>query len=237
MNQKLEELQLRLNQLDVSYNDLHPFFLDQSCFSLEIQDSKLGVYNSQDKCFICVDFNSKQLTYRSNKHLFAELLIKAVMGRAKKPLRILDATAGFGKDSYLLSLAGNQVHAYESNPIMHALLKDGLRRISNAETSTYIQLLHKNSKKELIITECDVIYLDPMYPDSKKSAKNNKEMSFLQDFVGHQNQEAEKLLGQALKSQAKKVILKRPLKAPFCLNKKPTSQIKGKAVRFDIYVR
>lgn len=236
MTQKLnKELSQKLKELGVSFEDLHPFFLHHKNHSLQIKNQCLGVFNSVEKCFVCVDFQSKKLRFRSQSHLFAELIIKAVMGRAKKPLKVLDATTGFGKDSYLLALAGNQVHAYESNPIMHVLLKDGVQRITDTEIANRIYLQNKNSKHDLGNTDCDVIYLDPMYPESKKSAKNSKEMSFLQDFVGHQTQQAEELLTQALQSKTKKIVLKRPLKASFCLNKKPTSQIKGKAVRFDVY--
>jgi hypothetical protein len=46
---------------------------------------------------------------------------------------------------------------------------------------------------------------------------------------------AEELLTEALKSKAKKIVLKRPVKAHYVNDLKPTSQILGKAARFDIY--
>lgn len=74
-----------------------------------------------------------------------------------------------------------------------------------------------------------------MYPATKKSAKNNKQMMFLQAFVGHQAEMAEELFVQAKQSKAKKIVIKRPVKAGYVLDKKPTSQIIGKAARFDVY--
>ncbi len=74
-----------------------------------------------------------------------------------------------------------------------------------------------------------------MYPATKKSAKNNKHMMFLQAFVGHQAQMAEELFTHAKQSNAKKIVIKRPVKASYVMDEKPTSQIIGKAARFDIY--
>jgi len=43
------------------------------------------------------------------------------------------------------------------------------------------------------------------------------------------------LLEAALDSDAARVVVKRPLKAEFLGGKVPSSQIKGKTVRFDLY--
>jgi 16S rRNA (guanine1516-N2)-methyltransferase len=198
-----------------------------------LYEKRLSVYQKQDRHHAFVDFDSKQLKFRSSAHLNAELIIKAVLGKKKKAATIMDCTAGFGKDSYLLSLTGSEVFAYESNPLMNALLKDGLNRadISN------ITLYKKDAMQHLKNTGCQVIYIDPMYPANKKSAKNNKQMAFLQSIVGHQAQMASDLFAQAKLSKAKKIVIKRPVKASFVDNIRPTSQIIGKAARFDIYAR
>ena len=224
---------LRLELLGLNPLDLIPILSKAPNYQIELYEKRLSVYQKQDKHHVFVDFDSKQLNFRSSAHLNAELIIKAVLGKKKQATTIMDCTAGFGNDSYLLSLTGSQISAYESNPLMNALLADGLNRavISN------ITLLKKDAMQHLKNTDCQVIYIDPMYPATKKSAKNNKQMAFLQSIVGHQTQMASDLFEQAKLSKAKKIVIKRPVKSDFVNDIKPTSQIVGKAARFDIYAR
>jgi len=224
-------VKLRIELLGLNPMDLDLFLTENPDYRIEIYDNKLSLLQLKDKHHVFVDFNSKQLTFRSEAHLNAELVIKAVLGKKKQATTIMDCTAGFGKDSYLLSLTGSKVTAYENNPLMYALLKDGLKR---AEIEN-ILLKKIDAQRDLKTTDCEVVYIDPMYPASKKSAKNNKHMVFLQTFVGHQADIAEKLFLLAKQSNAKKIVIKRPVKAAYVLDQKPTSQIIGKAARFDIY--
>lgn len=224
---------LRLELLGLNPLDLDLLLSSNPTYKIELYENKLSLLQLKDKHHVFVDFNSKQLRFRSQAHLNAELVIKAVLGKNKQATRIMDCTAGFGKDSYLMSLTGSEIIAYESNSLMYALLKDGLNR---AEIST-ISLRKKDALREIKTTDCQVIYIDPMYPATKKSAKNNKHMMFLQNFVGHQSQMAEELFTQAIQSNAKKIVIKRPVKAGYVQDKKPTSQIIGKAARFDIYAQ
>jgi len=224
---------LRLELLGLNPLDLVPILSSDPNYRIELYDNMLSVYNQQDKHHVFVDFDSKQLQFRSQSHLNAELIIKAVLGKKKQATSILDCTAGFGKDSYIMSLTGSQISAYESNPLMFALLKDGLNRC-NIENIT---LYKKDALNFIKTSPCEVIYIDPMYPATKKSAKNNKQMALLQSFVGHQTQMTEDLFTQARGSNAKKIVIKRPVKAPYVNNTKPTSQIIGKAARFDVYAQ
>jgi len=224
---------LRLELLGLNPLDLVPILSQHKHYKIEIYNNMLSVYNQQDKHHVFVDFNSKQLQFRSHSHLNAELIIKAVLGKKKQATSILDCTAGFGKDSYLMSLTGSQISAYESNPLMFALLSDGLNRSS----INNITLYKKDALNFIKTSPCEVIYIDPMYPATKKSAKNNKQMALLQCFVGHQSKMAEELFIQARNSQAKKIVIKRPVKATYVNNIKPTSQVIGKAARFDVYAQ
>ncbi len=226
-----QAVKLRIELLGLNPLDLDPVLNANTDYHIELFEQKLSVFNKKDKHHVFVDFQSKQLKFRSQAHLNAELVIKAVLGRKKHPATVMDCTAGFGKDAYLLSLTGSQIEAYESNPLMCALLKDGLNRAGIESIKVY----KKDALSNILKTTCEVIYIDPMYPATKKSAKNNKQMTFLQSFVGHQGQMAEDLFEQAKDSKAKKIVIKRPVKADFVCNKKPTSQVIGKAARFDVY--
>jgi 16S rRNA (guanine1516-N2)-methyltransferase len=225
-------VKLRVELLGLNPMDLDLFLSNNSNYKIELYNNKLSLLHIKDKYHVFVDFNSKKLRFRSQSHLNAELIVKAVLGKKKQALSIMDCTAGFGKDSFLLSLTGSQITAYESNPLMYSLLKDGLNR-ANIDNIT---LYKKDALLELKNTDCQVVYIDPMYPETKKSAKNNKDMMFLQAFVGHQKEMAEELYLQAKQSNAKKIVIKRPIKASYILDRNPTSQIIGKAARFDIYV-
>jgi len=226
-------VRLRIELLGLNPLDLDPFLSANPEYKLELHERKLSILHLKDKHHVYVDFNSKQLKFRSQAHLNAELIIKAVLGKKKQPKLIMDCTAGFGKDSYIMSLTGSKIVAYESNPVMFALLKDGLNRsvIEN------ISLRKRDALREIRTTDCEVIYIDPMYPATKKSAKNNKYMMFLQSFVGHQAEMADNLFTQALQSQTQKIVIKRPVKASYVMNKKPTYQVIGKAARFDVYYK
>lgn len=228
-----QAVKLRIELLGLNPLDLDPVLSASNDYHIELFEQKLSVSHKKEKHHVFVDFQSKQLKFRSQAHLNAELVIKAVLGKKKQPRTIMDCTAGFGKDAYLMSLAGCQISAYESNPLMCALLKDGLNRAGIESITVYKKDALQNIQK----TNCEIIYIDPMYPATKKSAKNNKQMTFLQSFVGHQGQMAEDLFEQAKLSKAKKIVIKRPVKADYVCNKKPTSQIIGKAARFDIYAQ
>ncbi len=234
MNQQL--IQDRLDILGIDYDDLYSVLVLDPNFSLTIINDHLGLQNNTENHFVSVDFYNKQIQYRSSSHIFAELVVKAVLGRYKKPLKIMDCTAGFGKDSFLMALTGSKIQAYESNLLMYALLKDGLLRAKDIPEINNIKLEFGDSLNEIENSNCDVIYIDPMYPESKKTAKNNKQMSFLQSFVSHQGEMPGELLNKAINSSANKVVIKRPPKADFVNHLKPTSQILGKAARFDVYV-
>ena len=82
----------------------------------------------------------------------------------------------------------------------------------------------------------NVIYLDPMYPHRKKSSLVKKEMRIIRQLVGD-DPDADDLLFYALQTDIKRIVVKRPKNAPFLGNKKPTTCLKEKNSRFDIYLQ
>ena len=84
-------------------------------------------------------------------------------------------------------------------------------------------------------TRPDVIYIDPMYPQRKKSALVKKDMQILQRLLG-KDQDAEKLLDTALQCAAERVVEKRPVHASPVGNVKPDTSISSKKTRYDIYL-
>ena len=94
-----------------------------------------------------------------------------------------------------------------------------------------LDFLEKNTEK------FDVIYLDPMFPNRQKSAKVKKTMQYFQEIVFYDNEQEEKLLDLSLQKAQKRVVVKRPKLAPFLAQKFPTHQIKGKTIRYDVYLK
>ena len=81
----------------------------------------------------------------------------------------------------------------------------------------------------------DVVYLDPMYPERRKTAAVKKEMAYFHDLVGAAQDEAE-LLDAALNTAKKRIVVKRPRLGKFLDGRKPAYQYTGKSTRFDVYL-
>ncbi len=157
--------------------------------------------------------------------------------RACKPIsgmRIVDATAGWGRDAALLAEAGAQVLLVEKQPVMAALLADGLERLP-ADISA-LSLVHCDAYLYLQHLEPDaypdLIYIDPMHPVRQKSALVKKDMQVLQQLFGSDENVSE-LIALAIKRARKKVVVKWPQRLPPL--RVPQHHISGKTVRFDIY--
>lgn len=156
---------------------------------------------------------------------------------------VLDATAGLGRDAFVLASLGCQVTLHERHPVVAALLYDGLQRAyQDNDIGSWMQsnmaMAFGSSHDLLASTACqpDVVYLDPMFPHREKSALVKKEMRVFQTLVGDDH-DADGLLDFAYELASKRVVVKRPDYAPFLNDKKPSMQITTKKNRFDVYVK
>jgi len=170
-----------------------------------------------------------------------ELLIQAAKVRRTASPLVIDATAGLGRDGFLLAAAGFRVQLFESNPVVAALLRDGLERASRAPALAAIvarmQLVVGNALDllPLLSDPPEVIYLDPMFPPRSKAAKVKQDLQLLQLLQLH-DQDPVPLLQAALAIRVRKVVVKRPLKGPALAGPAPSYTLRGKAIRFDVYV-
>lgn len=194
---------------------------------------------------IAVDFGAGAMRHRRRGGQ-NELLGRAV-GVGKKPLlQVLDATAGLGRDAFVLADLGCRVTLVEREPVVAALLECGLARAAAAqepwlqEVRTRMTLLTGDActLPGSGLAGQDVIYLDPMFPQRDKSAAVKKEMALFQalfDTAGAADDPAA-LLAWALRCPVARVVVKRPLKAAPLGGRPPSHSIRGKAVRYDVYV-
>ncbi|WNO60230.1 class I SAM-dependent methyltransferase [Rheinheimera sp. MMS21-TC3] len=190
---------------------------------------------------ILVDFDSGASSYRrqhgGGKN---EAIAKACGLNKKRDLTILDATAGLGRDAFVLASLGAKVTLVERNPAVAALLYDGLRRAAAQPELQWVNermnLLHSSGLQALqSYQSVDVVYLDPMFPPRDKSALVKKEMRAFHDVVGSDT-DADALLAPALKLALKRVVVKRPGYADALAQQEPTMAVTGKNNRFDVYI-
>lgn len=160
--------------------------------------------------------------------------------RACKPgpgIRIIDATAGWGRDSAVLASFGAEVLMVERNLVMASLLADALDRRSVLEHEQMNLSLHQGDALTYLCDLSpqqypDVIYIDPMHPSRTKSALVKKDMQVLQDFIGP-DEDALELIKIAIQRTKNRVVVKWPQKIKSLLP--TTASVEGKTVRFDIY--
>ena len=173
-----------------------------------------------------------------------ELVVQAArLRRAGESPLVVDATAGLGRDGFLLAAAGFRVVLCERNPVVAALLRDGLARAAllprTAAIAARIRLIAADfaDALEQLSERPAVIYLDPMFPPRSKSAKVKQELQLLQllEGTGGGESDAARLLQTALAAGPRKVVVKRPLKGPALAGPAPSHVLRGKAVRFDVY--
>jgi 16S rRNA (guanine1516-N2)-methyltransferase len=82
----------------------------------------------------------------------------------------------------------------------------------------------------------DAVYLDPMYPhEGPRKALQQREMRLLRAAVGD-GDDVDALFAAAMAAAKKRVVVKRPKKAPTIANATPTHTWTGVSTRFDLYV-
>ncbi len=194
---------------------------------------------------LCIDFLEPKFLLRLKKVQNETQLIKRAVGfKPQDNILIWDATAGLGRDTMVLIKLGYRVVAVERSAILFELLYDAIERAKQSnelhESLGRLQLLVGDSKILLSqlkeVERPDVIYLDPMYPETKKSSQPKKEMQFLRKLLGPDDNLA-KLIETARAVAKKKVILKNSPRANLNLIAKlsPKHSLESKGVRFDIF--
>jgi len=178
-----------------------------------------------------IDFVNDKVNYTKKKSSIKTELISKALGGGKFGLNILDLSAGLGIDAVFLAQLGYSVIALERNPLIYLALNEALQQKPELNLSFIFSDALTYLKSQSINT--DVIYFDPMFPEKAKSALPRQEMVFFRSLVGHDADAAE-VLDFALKIKSvKRVVVKRPIKAPALM--RPMSSIEGKLIRFDLY--
>jgi 16S rRNA (guanine1516-N2)-methyltransferase len=234
---------------DLAKKNFLPFidYCESENFDYVLALSSTGLYLKDIKKklgSLKIDFLQGKLAYRlRNLQNQKQLLARAIGLKPNfKPI-VLDATAGLGCDSFILAQLGCSVTLLERSSIIFLLLEDALKRALNNQKflSLSIKLIKTDAHIYLKqISAClqsspEIIYLDPMYPHSTKSALVKKEMRFLRHLVGSDN-DAPNLLKLAIVCAKQRVIVKRPRLSAYLAEIKPHHSIFGKQHRLDVYL-
>lgn len=237
---------------DISKRDerrLHKRLLNERAGVLLLKSDGLGLLTAteDEPLWIKADFCDAGTRYRLAQGGGNEMIAKAVGLKGEPKPTVLDCTAGLGMDAYVLAALGCKVMLLERNPIVHALLKDGIKR---ARGENDRQVAAAIARMELLELEdaaaylesrqgdalASVLYLDPMFPVRRKSAQVKKAMQAFHTIVGA-DADAETLLPLAIGAAENRVVVKRPRHAPFLDNHTASHSLEGQRNRYDIYLK
>lgn len=182
-------------------------------------------------------------------------LIRALgLKRAAHPApTVIDATAGWGEDSWLMAARGCRVLAVERHGVVLAMLRDALARAATtkpavaqritplaADAADLLRRLaapgdtHELPPPAAPWSAPDIVYLDPMYPTRGRKTAERKPLKLLRQLAGD-DPDAADLLAAAQRVARRRVVVKRPLHAP-PLGGIPHHAHRGKALRYDVYL-
>lgn len=187
-----------------------------------------------------VSFDSATMRHR-RRGGHNELLGRAVGVRASHKPRVWDATAGMGRDAFVLADLGCNVMLNERIPVLAWLLNEAVSAASVSahrhvrEAAVRMAVSAGDSCRSAVPSDA-VLYLDPMFPERKKVAAVKKEAVMLQRLVGGHH-DAEQLWAWAWAQPVERIVVKRPLRAPVLGAQRPSHTLSGKSVRFDVFVR
>ncbi len=211
-------------------------------FGMELTLNKL-----QPPLKLFLDFNDARSQHRKQSGGGKRQHIVRATGLHKNQnLRILDATAGLGGDSFVLACNGATVTLAEQHPLLVLILENAIMRAQKthalADIAKRMNILTSLDSLELLQSndlqkKYDVIYLDPMYPSSqKKQAKAKKSMQIIQYLSHDFSNQDDQLLEAALDTGIKRIVVKRPAGASPLMMRAPQSTIESTNTRYDIYI-
>ena len=207
---------------------------------LQLIDTDHGLVLTDGILDLQADFRS-MLPRLKQGRLQHELLVRAARVRGVERPRAVDATAGFGEDSLLLAAAGFEVDLFEHDTVIAALLSDAVARAADDPVlSAVVSRMHVHAGDSLagmgsLPNSPHVVFLDPMFPGRSKSASVKKKFQLLH-HLEQPCQDERALVDAAIGTGAVKIVIKRPVKGPYLAGAKPSYQIAGKAVRYDVLV-
>jgi len=219
---------------------------ESAYLSYEDQALTIQAHVLNKKLSLSIDFSAGKSKHRRLYGGGKKQPLAKSCGLDKHPeWTILDATGGIGRDTFVLASLGANVTLCEQHPALFGLLVDAQGRAEEDADAALIMnrmnCYHQDSINYLKMVLAgdyavpDVIYLDPMYPERKKSASIKKEMQILQQLVGHSADDGA-LLDVALRVAGHRVVVKRPKSAQAISCQAASYTVGSVNTRYDVYV-
>ncbi len=178
----------------------------------------------------------------SKKNLFSQAV-------GRKTQKVIDATGGWLGDTLMMCSQNYQVQVLERHWLLQGFIAEACQRLSESEwliaNQAPLPELNRTDAIDYLKNAelaVDCVYIDPMFPPKvKQSAAVRKSMQVLHELIG-QDMDANLLFLAAYSSDVRRIVVKRPDYAePLHINldaaKSPTETLKGKLVRYDVYIR
>ncbi|OOS07966.1 16S rRNA (guanine1516-N2)-methyltransferase [Moraxella cuniculi DSM 21768] len=235
-------LQLGVERVDnIKINDkiLSRYYENYNTPFLAIIKNTPMLIKSADGEVVKSSLNWQSLTHRIvSAGRKSELLLQAC--KITQQMSVLDGTAGFGHDGLLLASAAARTTLCESHPVMALLLLYEYHLMLAVQNWQgllgRIQIIHQDSTQ--LSGEYDCVYLDPMFPKDSYKAKVGKQMQLLHDLAKPPTADDEEVLfcrAMQQLSATGRLIVKRPIHAPYLAGRTPTQSVQNAAIRFDRY--
>ena len=172
---------------------------------------------------VWVDFTAGKVAHRRRfDNSLNQPLARAIGLSAHRTLNVIDATAGFARDAFVIASLGANVHMIEQSVAIASLVEDGLRRARKVDSMqtlmARLQLTVGDAVRHIPklsdAVPADTIYLDPMYPNREKNAAAKKRHAGSKGAYRAEANNNSDLLYCARYYALRRVVVKRPKNAP-----------------------
>ncbi len=210
--------------------DSNPQYNKIKNLAIQIKKNKIELinYNYKKEVYISTDFLERDKKKNDTlKNIFK-----------KVGSSILDCTAGFGRDGYILASLGFNVTMIEENIIVALLLRNGIKRSTRQmQMQNNLSFLYGDSYEYLKGFDglFDYIYIDFMFEKIKKKTLSSKNDETLKMLVNDKTDRV-RLLEIAKEKCRYKVIVKGSKNLNSITDINPDYSIKTKLVRYDIFL-
>ena len=210
---------------------------------LELDEARLSLLNPDKHGPVYAEFVEGAAAHRRQ---FGggrgQPVAKAIGMKGQASRDVVDATAGLGRDAFVLASLGCAVRLVERSPVAAALLADALTRAhahpDTADIAARMTVIHADASDWLASLAPEarpqVVFVDPMFPDTGNKAAAKKDMQAFQEVIGGDD-DSPRLLAVALAAARERVVVKRPRLGADVAGPPPTSRQVGKSTRFDVY--
>ena len=97
-----------------------------------------------------------------------------------------------------------------------------------------MRLVEVDARTWLATAATDVVLLDPMYPEAGAGPRKAEGLHLARLLVGDDPDQG-RLLAVARRAAGRRVVVKRPLRAPALAGRPPNGTLRGRTVRYDLY--